>query len=100
MATNNNCNNQLNSCFNSNFFGEREMLTDALSSQKLATDNYNTFANECFNTNVKNEIIDILNEEHQIQYEVFSEMHKRGWYPVQQAEQQKISQTKQKYSNN
>ncbi len=92
--------NSINNCFNSNSFGEKEMLSDALSSQKLATDNYNTFANECSNPAVKNEFMNILNEEHQIQFEVFSELHKRGWYPVQQAEQQKVSQAKQKYQNN
>lgn len=88
---------QLNTCFSSNSFGEKEMLTDALASQKYVTENYNTFANECSNPAVKNEFMSILNEEHQIQFEVFSEMHKRGWYPLQQADQQKISQTKQKY---
>ncbi len=92
-------NSNLNSCFNANSFGEREMLTDALSSQKFTTENYNKFANECSNPAVKNEFMNILNEEHQIQFEVFSEMHKRGWYPVQQAEQQKVSQAKQKYKN-
>lgn len=99
----NNCNcntGNLTSCFNANSFGEKDMLTDALSSQKFVTENYNASANECSNPSIKNEFVNILNEEHQIQFELFSEMHKRGWYPVQQAEQQKISQTKQKYQNN
>ncbi len=100
MPTNFNNNNQLNNYFNSNSFGEKEILTDALSSQKFATENYNTFANECSNPSVKNEFMNILNEEHQIQFEVFSEMNKRGWYPTQPAEQQKISQAKQKFNNN
>lgn len=43
--------------------------------------------------------VDILTEEHQIQADVFNEMSKRGWYPVQQAEQQKIQQAKQKFEN-
>ena len=100
MPTNFNNNNQLNNYFSSNSFGEKEILTDALSSQKFATENYNTFANECSNPSVKNEFMNILNEEHQIQFEVFSEMNKRGWYPTQPAEQQKISQAKQKFNNN
>ena len=66
---------------------DQEMLTDALSSQKFITDNYNLFANEC-----------ILNEEHQIQHEVFTEMQKRGWYPVAPAQQEQINQAKQKYT--
>ena len=79
-------------------FGEKEILTDMLSSQKFVTGNYNIFANECSNPAIKNEIMDILTEEHQMQFEVFSEMQKRGWYPTSPAEQQKISQAKQKYS--
>lgn len=103
MATINNANKsqqQINNCFNSNSFGEKEMLTDALASQKYVTENYNTFANECANPAVKNEFMDILNEEHQIQFELFSEMNKRGWYPLEQANQQKVSQAKQKFQCN
>ena len=100
MATINNTNKsqqQINNYFNLNSFGEKEMLTDALASQKYVTENYNTFANECANPAVKNEFMDILNEEHQIQFELFSEMNKRGWYPLEQANQQKVSQAKQKF---
>ena len=100
MATINNTNKsqqQINNYFNSNSFGEKEMLTDALASQKYVTENYNTFANECANPAVKNEFMDILNEEHQIQFELFSEMNKRGWYPLEQANQQKVSQAKQNF---
>lgn len=79
-------------------FSDQEMMTDALSSQKFITDTYNVFANECASPAVKSEFINILNEEHQIQHEVFSEMQKRGWYQVQQAQQEQINQAKQKYS--
>ena len=30
-----------------NQFGDKEMITDALTSQKMITSTYNTFANEC-----------------------------------------------------
>ena len=94
MATINNTNKsqqQINNYFNLNSFGEKEMLTDALASQKYVTENYNTFANECANPAVKNEFMDILNEEHQIQFELFSEMNKRGWYPLEHFKQHKVS---------
>ena len=77
---------------------DQEMLTDALSSQKFITDNYNLFANECASPAVKSEFINILNEEHHIQHEVFTEMQKRGWYPVAPAQQEQINQAKQKYT--
>ncbi len=78
-------------------FGDKEMLTDALSSQKFITDGYNSFANECATPSVRTELMNILNEEHQIQQEIFMEMQKRGWYQTEQADQNKISQAKQKY---
>lgn len=82
-----------NSCF-----GDKEMLTDLLSSQKFVTDGYNSFANECATPNIKTDFVNILREEHQIQNDVFTEMQKRGWYPTEAADQNKINQAKQKYS--
>ena len=77
---------------------EQEMMTDALASQKLITDTYNTFANECGSASLKADFMNILSEEHQIQHEIFTEMQKRGWYQVEQADQNKINQAKQKYT--
>ncbi|WP_040197724.1 spore coat protein [Candidatus Soleaferrea massiliensis] len=82
---------------NTNMFGDKEMMTDALSAQKFITDNYNIWANECATQQIKSELMNILNEEHQIQMELFTEMSKRGWYPVQAAQQPQIDQVKQKY---
>ncbi|MEG0753987.1 MAG: spore coat protein [Angelakisella sp.] len=80
-------------------FGDREMMDDLLSSQKGITGLYNTAANECASNGLKNEFMTILGEEHRIQMELFTEMNKRGWYPVEQAEQQKIQQTKDQFQN-
>lgn len=79
-------------------FGDREMMEDVLSSQKFVTEGYNTFANECASPAVMSELMNILNEEHQIQHEVFDEMVKRGWYQTESAPQKKIDQCKQQYS--
>lgn len=78
-------------------FGDKEMMDDALSSQKFITESYNAFANECAAPALKSEFVSLLNEEHQIQHEIFTEMQKRGWYQSTQAEQAKINQAKQKY---
>ena len=78
---------------------DREMLTDALSSEKFMTENYNTFTNECASPTLMNEFMNLLSEEHQIQHDIFSEMQKRGWYPTQDAPTQKIAQTKMKFSS-
>lgn len=84
---------------NNSSMQEKDIFTDALTSQKFITDTYNTFTNECSTANIRNEFLNILNEEHQIQAQVFDEIQKRGWYQVPQAEQQMVSQAKQKYQN-
>ncbi len=76
---------------------EKELMTDVLSSQKFVTDSYNTYTNECATPNVRNEFMQILQEEHQIQAEVFDALKNRGWYQTPAADQQKVQQTKQKY---
>lgn len=78
---------------------DREMLTDALSSEKFMTENYNTYANECASPSLMNEFMNLLSEEHQIQHDVFSELQKRGWYPTQSAPAEKFQQAKMKFSN-
>ena len=80
-------------------FSDKEMLSDILSSQKYATSGYNTSANESATPAIKTDFMNILNEEHQIQNDVFKEMQKRGWYPVETADHNKIQQTKQRYEN-
>ncbi len=81
-------------------FNEKEKLTDALSSQKLITEVYNTFANECDSPEVKSVFMNILNEEHTIQHDMFCEMKKRGWYEPAEAEQSKIKTAADKYRQN
>lgn len=78
-------------------FSDREMMDDALSSQKFITNGYNTFANECATPALKTEFMNLLSEEHQIQHDVFAEMQKRGWYTTEAADMNKVSQAKQKF---
>ena len=79
-------------------FGDREILEDLLSSQKQITAEYNAAANECASSALQGEFMTLLGEEHQIQMELFQEMQKRGWYPVQQAPQQKIAEVKEQFT--
>lgn len=79
---------------------EQEIMNDMLSSQKFMTEIYNTFSNECASDDVRNTFMNILNDEHKIQYELFDEMSKRGWYQVTNAKQNEIQQVKQQFSQN
>ena len=83
---------------NSNFT-DREIMDDILSSQKHITDVYNTFSNECTNQQLQTDMLNILKEEHAIQFSVFGEMQKRGWYSPAVAQAQMINETKTKYEN-
>ena len=67
---------------------DKEMLEDVL-----------TYANECATTAIRDEMMNILHDEHDIQADIFMEMQKRGWYPTPMAEEQKIQSTKQKFLN-
>ncbi len=78
-------------------FSDREIMDDILSSQKHITDVYNTFSNECVNQQLQSDMVNILKEEHGIQFAVFSDMQKRGWYSPAAAEAQKINETKTKF---
>jgi ribosomal protein S21 len=41
--------------------------------------------------------MNLLNKEHDIQVDVFNEMHSRGYYPTPSAEDKKIQEAKQKF---
>ena len=79
-----------------NLYDLKEVLGDCLSSQKQITAAYNTFAGECVDPRLRNAFLNIMDEEHCIQADIFRDLNARGWYLPEQAEQQKISQTKNK----
>ena len=81
------------------FFTDQEILADMLSSQKHMTALYNTYSGECKNTTVQGDMLEILRDEHDLQYGVFEEMEKRGLYPTTPAEETKISEAKTKFQN-
>ncbi len=80
-------------------FTDKEIMDDVLTSQKHITDIYNTFSNECTNQQLQDDMLKILKEEHTIQFGVFGEMQKRGWYNPSAAQAQMINDTKTKFEN-
>ena len=77
---------------------EKEILQDCLSSQKFTTSSLNTFAGECACEQLRSAFLNILDDEHRIQADIFNDMSSKGWYPTQPADQQLLQQVKQKYS--
>ena len=78
---------------------DRDLMDDVLASEKAATGAYNTFTNECSTPQVRDTFLDILNDEHRMQADVFDEMKKRGWYTTPVAEEQNVRKAKQKFQN-
>ncbi|MGN0408588.1 MAG: spore coat protein [Bacteroides sp.] len=79
-------------------YTDKEVLGDALTAEKAATEHYNTFANECVHASVRDAILKCLDQEHAIQQDVFEIMHGMGYYPTPEAQEQKVQEAKQKYS--
>ena len=78
-------------------YTEKEILSDALSAQKATTALFNTSANECVHEDVRQTLMRILNEEHEIQKDVFDMMHAKGLYPTPAADEKKVQEAKQQY---
>jgi len=79
--------------------GDKEILTDCLSSEKNCTSVYNTFANECVNPTLRNDFVNTLKDVHDIQFELSNEAKNRGWYAVKDAPETDIMQAAQKYGS-
>ena len=80
-------------------YTEKEVLGDALATQKAATANFNTSANECVHEDLRQTMMKLLNEEHSIQQDVFNMMHAKGYYPTPEAAQQKVQEAKMQFLN-
>lgn len=79
-------------------YTEKEIYGDALSAQKACTNQFNMAANECTHESLRQTMMKILNEEHDIQKCVFDGMHAAGFYPTPAAEEKKVQEAKQKFS--
>ena len=77
---------------------EKELLQDSLISQKLITGSYNTFAGECVNEQLRGAFLNILEDEHGIQADIFGQLQSNGWYQVEPADAQKIEKVRNKFA--
>lgn len=81
-------------------YNDKQILQDTLMSQKHITDAYNTFAGECVSAQLRNTMLNILNDEHAIQATIFNSMQSNGWYKTEPATTKSIQKAKQKASSN
>lgn len=77
---------------------DQERVTDMILSEKKMSTNYNIFASECVDDQLRNEYLSILNKSHQTQTALFKAAQSKGWYTVEQAPQSKISEAYNKFN--
>ena len=78
-------------------WGEKEILTDALNSEKYLCTMYQSDLTESATPEVAGCLHSIWNDQQHTAKRIYEEMSRRGWYPVEQAETSKVEQTKQKF---
>jgi spore coat protein CotF len=78
---------------------DKDMLTDILTTEKYLCSNYATVLNELSNEHLHKEIESIFKETREAQRKVFNLMFKKGWYTLEKADDNKISQKYQEYNN-
>ena len=78
---------------------EQEWATDLLMGEKKLTANYDTYASECVNTQLRDQFLQLLNQSHKTQTELFNMAKEKGWYQVEQAPSSKVNTAYQKFTN-
>ena len=73
---------------------DRAVLWDCLKDQKYIAGNYINMATETSNTQLLQDTIKICQDAIRANYDIFHFMNQRGWYPVQVANPQDITQVK------
>jgi spore coat protein F len=79
------------------FFGDREILSDMLFSEKQLSDSYNTSVNESTGKAFGHILENILNETHSMRFDVWEAMVARGWYKSKDAGSQDIEMLKKRF---
>lgn len=76
---------------------DKDYLSEFLHAQKQLAANYNYYAGECVNTELRASMLTLLDEEHDIQSDIFDQMHARGWYQVKGADPAEVATVKTKF---
>ncbi len=79
---------------------DQQKAADMLATEKYMTCMYNDFCCEAATPSVKSSLCSLLQDEHSLQNELFTEMSSRGWYQVEKAEDNKVSNAKMKFGKN
>lgn len=75
---------------------DRDYMNDILETEKNMSVNMTIALNEASNEKLYNELFDIFKDIKQSQRTLYECMFKNGWYSLEKAEEQKITQTHNK----
>lgn len=78
---------------------DQEVMTDLMLTEKKMSTNYDTYASECVNTQLRDAFVNMLAQSHETQTNLFKTAQQKGWYQVEQAPAQKVDQARQKFTN-
>ncbi|MCQ2449155.1 MAG: spore coat protein [Clostridia bacterium] len=78
---------------------DKAIMTSILNNVKGVCDLMMHGSIESATPNVHSAFQQELDDTLRMQNQIFNKMSEKGWYPMQQAEQQQIDSTKQKYSS-
>lgn len=78
---------------------DKQLMEDLLLTVKGVCDLYMHGTIESSTPNVHSTFDKALSDSLQMQDELYQKMATKGWYPTEQAEQQKLTQVKQKFAN-
>ncbi|MBA4602768.1 spore coat protein [Thermoactinomyces mirandus] len=78
---------------------DRDRINDILATQKYLSNGYNVATYEASTDELYQLQLQCLNEVHQASRELFLLMNQKGWYKLEAADQNKISQKSQQFSN-
>ena len=78
---------------------DQEVMTDLLLTEKKMSANYDTYASECVNAQLRDTFVSLLTQSHETQSSLFKTAQQKGWYQVEQAPAQKVDQARQKFTN-
>lgn len=77
---------------------DQERVTDFILAEKKMSANYDTFASECANVQLRDECLKLINQGHQTQTALFEMSQSKGWYEVEAAPASKVSAAYNKFS--
>jgi spore coat protein CotF len=78
---------------------DRDFINDVLATEKYMAAGYNSAVNEASNETLYQMQLQLLNEVHQAQRDLFNLMHQKGWYKLDAADTNQVAQKAQQFVN-